>query len=223
MKKTYFVGIVCLMTMFVMSACQGGQKSTEEETAPVDYAVLVKEELPSMEEFVNTVDVFQTGIQQGLSLNGIMEDGEKAIREMLEPKGFNVECSTGGQDIDFISATKNCEFNVKEEDFIYSYSITQGQTDSLVAAYYFKAMGDMYHKGEILLADTCIYDALVDQIKEIGYKAVDNPDDSSIEEQYVKEKPTTSKDCYYFLCNREEKRITLEYDFMKAQELEFNQ
>lgn len=225
MKKTVFY---LAMISSLMMACQSGQKGvqtqSEENTVQIDYDAVVKEELPSTKEFLNIVDGFQRGTRELLQTHTVWDNCEKEIRTILGSKGFTVERDE--QRVFFISATKNCVFNVTEENYVYSYSITPSNTDSLAAAYYFFPMGDMYNAGEILLADTCIYDALVAQILSDGYKPVDGHTDErgqpTTEEKYQKENPQKESDCYYFLCDREEKRISLHYDFMKAQEIRWN-
>lgn len=206
MKKiSLFVPVLCLV--MGVTACKGGQK--EKTVEDVDYAALVEKELPPMDDFIKTVDIFQQGTKQLLPTGKVWDDAEKSIREMLEPKGFAVV-----RDADrnfFIFASKNCKFVVKDENYVFSYSVDSVKTDGPAAAYFFEPMGDMYDKGEILLADTGVYDALLEQIKALGYELTENDfAEAEDEEQYV-------NDCYYFKCSREQKRITLHYDFMKAQ------
>lgn len=220
MKKVYLTGIICLVTMFVMSACQGGQKSTEEaaETPVVDYATIAKEELPSMEEFVDLFYTFHTILDKDILFKNMMQKCKKEIKDVFEPKGFTVEGGTKTEANDYISASKNCKFNYNEEEF--SYSFTPNQTDSIAAAYFFTATYAMESvflpECEILLADTCIYDALVNQIKEIGYILTE----TYTEEKYEKENPTTLKDCYFFLCDRKSIHISLNFDMVKAQKID---
>ena len=218
-------GIISAVMVFGLTACKGSsQKATnqqEEKAEQLDYATIVKKELLSMDEFLNIVDGFQQGTEKMLPTGNVWDNSEKEISKILEGKGFTVERN---KEMNFfIFATKNCKFNIKEENYIYSFSITPNNTDSLTAAYYFQPMGDMYVKGEILLSDTCVYDTIVDQIKMAGYKPVDeqmdNVEESTNEEKYQKENPKIEKECYFFLCNREEKSISLHYDFMKAQEI----
>ena len=218
-------GIISAVMVFGLTACKGSsQKATnqqEEKAEQLDYATIVKKELHSMDEFLNIVDGFQQGTEKMLPTGNVWDNSEKEISKILEGKGFTVERN---KEMNFfIFATKNCKFNIKEENYIYSFSITPNNTDSLTAAYYFQPMGDMYVKGEILLSDTCVYDTIVDQIKMAGYKPVDeqmdNVEESTNEEKYQKENPKIEKECYFFLCNREEKSISLHYDFMKAQEI----
>lgn len=218
-------GIISAVMVFGLTACKGSsQKATnqqEEKTEQLDYATIVKNELLSTDEFLNIVDGFQQGTEKMLPTGNVWDNSEKEISKILKGKGFTVERN---KEMNFfIFATKNCKFNIKEENYIYSFSITPNNTDSLTAAYYFQPMGDMYVKGEILLSDTCVYDTIVDQIKMAGYKPVDEQmgdvEESTKEEKYQKENPKMEKECYYFLCNREEKSISLHYDFMKAQEI----
>lgn len=218
-------GIISAVMVFGLTACKGSsQKATyqqEEKTEQLDYATIVKNELLSTDEFLNIVDGFQQGTEKMLPTGNVWDNCEKEISKILKGKGFTVERN---KEMNFfIFATRNCKFNIKEDNYIYSFSITPNNTDSLTAAYYFQPMGDMYVKGEILLSDTCVYDTIVDQIKMAGYKPVDEQmgdvDESTKEEKYQKENPKMEKECYYFLCNREEKSISLHYDFMKAQEI----
>lgn len=213
------LGVVSLSIVLGLTSCKGGQNekkdsATEEEVVKIDYSVLVKKELPSIEDFAKTVDLFQKGTSELLPTGKVWDNTEKEIRKLWEAKGFVIEKDP---DRFFISASKNCKFMVKNEDYIYSYSIDSVKLDGVAAAYYFDCMGDMYVKGEILLADTCVYDALVENIKKLGYESATNEfPESADEEKYI-------KDCYFFLCSRDEKRISLHYDYMKAQEMRFNQ
>lgn len=218
-------GIISAVMVFGLTACKGSsQKATyqqEEKTEQLDYATIVKNELLSTDEFLNIVDGFQQGTEKMLPTGNVWDNCEKEISKILKGKGFTVERN---KEMNFfIFATRNCKFNIKEDNYIYSFSITPNNSDSLSAAYFFQPMGDMYVKGEILLSDTCVYDAIVDQIKKVGYKPVNDQmgdvEESTKEEKYQKENPKMEKECYFFLCNREEKSISLHYDFMKAQEI----
>ena len=221
-KMKLLIGLTCMTMLFACQSKQKGAESQQEEEAVVvDYAAIVKEELPSMEEFLSIVDGFQRGTEKMLPTGEVWDNSEKEINKVLGAKDFAVKRN---EEMGFfISATKNCEFNIKEENYIYSFSMTPNNTDSLSAAYYFLPMGDMYVKGEILLADTCIYNALVDQIKAAGYKPVDGHTDEwgnpTTEVKYAKENPQKVLDCYYYRCSAEENRITLELDFMSSQEI----
>lgn len=201
---------------FGISSCNGGQKVPEEPV--VDYAAIVSEELPSMAEFLDVVDGFQQGTAAMLPTGQVWENSEQRINEVFGAKGFET------QSVDamgfFIFSRKNCEFTISDENYVYSYEMTPNDNDSVSAAYYFVPMGDFYVKGEIMLADTCIYDALVDQIQAEGF-VLDEETEGTEEEKYLMPDPEEEKDCYYYLCNREEMTISLEWDFMAAQEIRY--
>jgi len=216
-KSSLLFRVVSLSIVLGLTSCKSGQNekketAVEEEVVKIDYSALVEKELPSIEDFVRTVDVFQKGTSEFLPTGTVWDNAEKEIRKLLEPKGFAVE-----RDAErfFISASKNCKFTVKNEDYVYSYSIDSIKTDDLAAACYFECMGDSYVKGEWLLADTCVYDALIEKIKASGYEPTAESAGQADEEKY-------EKDCYYFLCSRKEMHITLHYDLMKAQEMRMN-
>jgi hypothetical protein len=219
-KNVFFVVMISALMMACQSGQKGAQTQSEDNTAQVDYDAVVKEGLPSMEEFLNIVDGFQRGTKELLPTGTVWDNIEKEIRTILGSKGFTVDRDK--QRVFFISATKNCVFNVSD-DYLNSSSITPSNTDSLAVAYYFFPMGDMYNAGEILLADTCVYDALVAQILSDGYKPLAGHTDEwgkpTTEEKYEKENPQIESDCYYFLCDHKKKRISLHYDFMEAQEI----
>ncbi|MBO4613406.1 MAG: hypothetical protein J5671_09620 [Bacteroidaceae bacterium] len=205
MKKNIIIwGLISLVSVFVISACKGGQNVKEEEVVEeIDYTALVEQELPSVEDFVKTVDVFQKGTSDLLPTGKVWDNGEQSIRELLEPLNFTVERDT---ERFFISASKNCQFITKCENYIYSYAIDSVKTEGLAAACYFESMGDFYVKGEILLADTCVYDAYVERIKATGYEpTVNDFADTEDEEKYV-------LGDYYFKCSRQQKRISLHYE-----------
>jgi hypothetical protein len=215
MKKLSLLFTVVSLSMIMgLTSCKGSQNekkeaAAEEEVEIIDYSALVDSELPSIEDFVKIVDVFQKGTSELLPTGTVWDNAEKEILKLLEPKGFAVERDANR--VFFISASKNCKLAMKEENYIYSYSVDSVKPDGLAAACYFDSMGDMYVKGEILLADTCVYDALIEKIKASGYELTpDEFAESADEEKYM-------KDCYFFRCSREEKRISLHYDFMKAQ------
>ena len=205
MKKTYLFSVVALSMLMGFIACNGGNGAKEEvvETEEVDYAALVDKELPAVEDFVKAVDVFQQGTGQLLPTGKVWDNAEQSIRQLLEPKSFTVE-----RDAErfFISASKNCQFVQKCEDYIYSYSIDNVKEEGLAAACFFESMGDFYVKGEILLADTCVYDAYVEKIKAAGYAPDTNEfADPADEEKFV-------KGSYYFTCSRQQKRVSLHYE-----------
>lgn len=207
MKKVYLFLFVSLM-IIGLTGCQGGQsgkteKVEEPEPEPIDYAALVEEELPSITDFETVVKNFQKRTSELMPTGKVWSKGETEIREMLEPKGFTVESDA---DRFFISAEKNCKFEVKEENYIYSYSIDSVKPEGVAAAYYFECMGDFYVKGEILLADTCVYDVLMEKIKEANYSPVDN------EFPEAEDEVKFAKEDYYFLCSRKENRIGLHKD-----------
>lgn len=220
MKKQFNFMSLLMLCIISLSACNAN-KGKIEESKQVDYAAIVKKELPSIDEFLYLVDGFQRDTKKLLPEGKVWDNNEKEIRKILDEKGFT---TVRNEDMGFfIYATKNSKFNIKEDDYVYSFSMTPEKADSLSAAYYFMPMGDMYVKGEILLSDTCIYDALVDQIKAASYNEVtDHVDEwgnATTEKKFAKDNPQTDNDYYYFRCSREEKRITLELDFMKAQEI----
>ena len=176
-----------------------------------DYAALVREQLPSVETFVNEVDAFQEGTKKFLPTDRVWDNAETDITTELGAKGFKVKRDK--KRVFFISAAKNCEFKADEVDYVYSYSIKPLSSDSIAAACYFEPMGDFYVKGVILLDDPNVYEAYVEQIKEFGYKQTkEEMSESDPKEKYV-------KDNYYFICDKEKKIIELHYDFMKAQNI----
>lgn len=176
-----------------------------------DYEQLVKEQLPSVETFVNVVNFFQKGTKQFLPTDQVWDNAETDIKTELGAKGFKVKRDK--KRVFFISAAKNCEFKADEVDYVYSYSIKPLSSDSIAAACYFEPMGDFYVKGVILLDDPNVYEAYVEQIKEFGYKQTkEEMSESDPKEKYV-------KDNYYFICDKEKKIIELHYDFMKAQNI----
>ena len=219
MKKFHYftTTAIALSVMVALVSCKGGQKEEPAEEK-VDYNAIVDQNFMSIEDFVNVVDGFQRDTKKMLPNGTVWDNNEKEIKKLLDEKGFTTERNKKMEF--FISSTKNCEFNIKEENYIYSFSITPIKADSLSAAYYFQPMGDMYVKGEILLTDTCIYDALVNKIVTAGYKLGAADDGNATEEKYEKANPQKIIDCYYFLCSRKEERISLHYDFNRAFEIE---
>lgn len=121
---------------------------------------------------------------------------------MLEPLGFVVERN---DDAGFaIRATKNCKVS---QDF--DPVLSPVHSDSLSTAICFISCGDMYVKGHIVVADTCIYDTLLGKVKAAGYQFTeDDMNESEADEKY-------SKDLYYFVCNREKCSLVLHYDMTK--------
>ena len=70
----------------------------------------------------------------------------------------------------------------------------------------------MYVKGEIVVGDTCIYNALLDKVKAAGYQLTTNDvSEDPTEEKY-------DKGYYYFLCNKSRKSLALHCDMMKRYE-----
>lgn len=212
MKKIYFMLTAMLVTLS-FSSCKNGQpaaSTTEETEEPTDYTAIVEKEFPSIDEFFKLVDNFQQGTKNLTPTSQVWDDSRKAIDASLTAKGFTLAPKSGAYDI---TATKNCKFVPDETNFTGTIEPEEGS--DVAAAIIFRPCGDMYDKGEIIVSDANIYNAIIDKIKAAGYEETPDHPFADVDSKVF------AKGVYFFKCNDKEKHIELHYDFMKAQELQF--
>lgn len=196
--------VVKLSLLFVacaLVAC-GSKTAPQPEEPSVDYDAIVTKEFPSVETFAELVDNFQIATKQLIPTGTNWDQNEKKIKGVIEPLGFKV---SRNDDMGFsIRSSKNCRVSID-----FDPMIEPTNADSLSAAICFISCGDMYVKGEIVVADSCIYNALLEKVKAAGYQRVQNDEfENQAEEKY-------EKGYYYFSCNKNRKALALHYDFMK--------
>lgn len=193
-----------LLVGCVLVAC-GNKTAPQPEETSVDYDAIVTKELPSVESFAELVNNFQTATEQLVPTGTNFDQNEVKIKGILEPLGFQVRRN---DEMGFsIRATKNCRVSIDFDPII-----EPANADSLSVGICFISCGDMYVKGEIVVGDTCIYNALLDKVKAAGYQLTTNDvSEDPTEEKY-------DKGYYYFLCNKSRKSLALHCDMMKRYE-----
>lgn len=215
MRKIYL-----LLTVFVASvaftSCSDSKKtessSQETEEEQVDYAALVEKEFPSIDAFFKLVDNFQQATADTFSGRNPWQECRAACDTVIKPKGFTI-VPEDKNDPFFVAATKNCTVDTSNGSF--EAGIVPQDSAQLAAAIMFNPCGDMYDKGSIVVNDSNVYNALIDKVKAGGYVLTDeHPFAEQGKEIYV-------KDVYFFIGNKDAKRLELHYDFMKAQEKKF--
>lgn len=207
--KRQFYNVFMFAVVFGLiniTACKGGPKDApkevvEEKEQPIDYKALVSQEFPPFETFESIVKGFQEKTEKLMPTNEVWAESEKAVKQSYEPKGFVISNKEEVTDGFFIKATKNGEISRDPSTFVFSFK--PAKTDSLAAAVLFVPMGDMYVMGKILLADSCIYNVMVENIKNAGYKQSEMDGEKNI---YRKER-------YFFNCDKNTLSLELHYDF----------
>ena len=225
MKHLFVVNIALILSItFLSLSCKGGHKEKEnvvveqsaEEQKVEAISDFINKNFVPLDEFKDLMQLFQDlWSNPSISSDGVFDLCFKNVDDELSYLGFNVKRDK--DDPFVIIGTRECEIDKDN----YYYSIKSETSDSLKAAYIFRAIGDVCVVGEIILPNEDIYNGMLEKIKAAGYiwdgdnvDFCDGDKESPLyEEQY-------RKGLYYYTCSKVRLTVALNYDWDKAQRIE---